>query len=176
MNYFFKQNLKSHKNSKSKFKKILKFEKYSQNVKNNKKNDFDGICLNNMILEDIKDQIHFTFANDKKIIKRNRNKKKEFKNLIFSEKLFNSVKNSKNKKENEKLLPPTEIEYLKTMPSSRLNKEKLDKKNENNSNLILLNLNNDIEKINYDIERSKYYKKTISKRMNFFFGKKNFKI
>ena len=181
IDYFFNHNLKIKKNSKSKFEKKTRIEKYSQKKMNNKKNDFDGVCLNNMILEDIKDQIQLSFLDDKKIFKRNRSKKKELKKFIFSEKLFNSVKNNKIKKENDKSLSSMQNKYLKTMPLSRISKEKKDKKNNEaneiddkkiNNNKILLYQYNEIDTINYDMERSNYYKKTISKRMNFFFGNK----
>ena len=63
MTYFNNNNIKFKNFSKSKNNKQLKIEKYSQKNRENKKSSFDGICLNNMILEDIKDQIKFSFNN-----------------------------------------------------------------------------------------------------------------
>ena len=171
--YFPRHKLKINKLNKSKNEKI-KTEKNSNSVCKNKKEEFDGICLNNMILEDIKGKIKFSLNDDKKII--HRNKSKNIKKYFFSE-LYNSDNNYYNKNENEKSIPPINKVYLKTTP---LNIKK-DKKEENtnkinNSNRNIFNLKqyNEKEKINYDIERSNYYKKTVSKRINLFFGTKKF--
>ena len=171
--YFPRYKLKINKLNKSKNEKI-KTEKNSNSVCKNKKEEFDGICLNNMILEDIKGKIKFSLNDDKKII--HRNKSKNIKKYFFSE-LYNSDNNYYNKNENEKSIPPINKVYLKTTP---LNIKK-DKKEENtnkinNSNRNIFNLKqyNEKEKINYDIERSNYYKKTVSKRINLFFGTKKF--
>ena len=143
--------------------KKLKIEKYSLKSIKDKKNDFDGICLNNMILEDIKEKIKFSFNNEKKINRRN--KSKNIKKYI----LFNTINDYNNKKENEKSVPSITEEYLKNKKVEKVNKN-------SNSDRNIFNLKQyyEKEKINYDIERSNYYKKTVSKRLNLFFGTKKF--
>ena len=173
---YFNNNIKIKNLSKPKNVK-LKIEKYLDK-NSNKKKEFDGVCLNNMILEDIKDQIKFSFK-DEKIMKRN--KEKKLKMFLFSDRFNMSIKKNRNKKDKDKELDKSlSLDYLKTTPlfKSKKDKEKLDKKtdinNKNNNYQRILMLKQSIEadKINYDIERNKYYKKTISKRLNLFFGKK----
>ena len=122
-----------------------------------------------MILEDIKEKIKFPINNgNKNIFKRNRNK--NIRKYILSE-IYNSDNNYKNKKESEKSIPTMSKDYLKTIT---IYKSKKDKKDESNRNIFNLKQYNEKEKINYDIERNNYYKKTVSKRINLFFGTKKF--
>jgi CRP-like cAMP-binding protein len=174
------------KNSKNKMKVKKKIENYSQNKnkKKMKKINFDGVCLNNMILEDIQEKIKFPIydynSKDKKTYIRN--KSKRLNKFIIYQRLYNSLKNNKaiNKMEPEKSISSLSEEYLKTVPI-KINREKAEKvikinrlKNKvNYRNKILgLKQNTELDKNNYDIERNNYYKKTISKRLNFFFGGK----
>ena len=173
---YFNNNFIKFKNfTNPKIEKKMKIEKYSKIE--NKKNNF--VCLNNMILEDIKDQIKFSFDDEKYII---RNKDKRLKMFLFSDKYNNSIIKIKKEKEKEKN-NSLSIEYLKTTPLFKSKKEKIDKNTEiknkiNNSKRILMlkqSFEIETDKINYDVERNNYYQKTISKRLNLFFGnKKNF--
>ena len=173
---YFNNNFIKFKNfTNPKIEKKMKIEKYSKIE--NKKNNF--VCLNNMILEDIKDQIKFSFDDEKYII---RNKDKRLKMFLFSDKYNNSIITIKKEKEKEKN-NSLSIEYLKTTPLFKSKKEKIDKNTEiknkiNNSKRILMlkqSFEIETDKINYDVERNNYYQKTISKRLNLFFGnKKNF--
>ena len=171
--YFNNSNIKFKNFSRQKFDKKLNVEKYSQKTIENKKNNFDGVCLNNMILEDIKDQLKFSFK-DEIYIKRNKDKK--LKKFLFSNK-YNSIKKTKKEKEKEKG-NSLSIEYLKTTPLFRSTKDKIGKKTEINNKInnykriLMLKQSIEADKINYDFERNKYYKKTISKRLNLFFGNK----
>ena len=165
---FSNHNHKINKLNKTKNKEI-KIDNNSQKNIKNKKKDFDGVCLSNMILEDIKEKIKFPINNgNKNIFKRNRNK--NIRKYILSE-IYNSDNNYKNKKESEKSIPTMSKDYLKTIT---IYKSKKDKKDESNRNIFNLKQYNEKEKINYDIERNNYYKKTVSKRINLFFGTKKF--
>ena len=177
MTYFNNHNhLKPDILNKFRKRKKEKLKINSEKEKNKKKKEFDGVCLNNMILEDIKEQIKFPLCQtfSKKIIfERNKNKKE--KSVPFSQKLYNSIKNNKYKYENNKSLPTLTDEYTKTLPSfttinCKGNKEKITEENNkrSNSNKLFFEEN----KIDYRRERSKYYIKTISKRLNYFFGNK----
>ena len=176
MGTYLNNNFKLKTFSSPKNDKKLIIETYLQKNRENKKNNFDGVCLNNMILEDIKDQLKFSF-NDEKIIKRN--KAQKFKMFLSSDKFENSIKKYQNKKTKEKETEKSlSLKYLKTTPLFKSKKDKIDKKTDINNNLdnykriLMLKQSIEADKINYDAERNKYYKKTISKRLNFFFGKK----
>ena len=168
---YFNNNSKFKKFTKSKNEK-LKIENYLQKNIETKKNNFDGVCLNNMILEDIKDHLKFTFKDDK-IIKRNKDKKLK---MFLSEKLINSKNKNNNKKDKEKETDNSlSLDNLKTTPLFKPKKDKVEINNKMNFYKRILMLKQSIEpdEINYDDERNKYYKKIISKRLNLFFGKKN---
>ena len=149
---------------KEKYDNKKKIEKYSHKSIKNKKKKFDGVCLNNMILEDIKEKIKFSFNNDNKIIRRNKSNK-------IKKHILCNTNNVNNKRENEKSIPLISEDYLKTIKKTE-NTNKVCNSDRNIFNLKQYNEKK--EKINYDIERNNYYKKTVSKRLNLFFGTKKF--
>ena len=165
--YFRNYNLSSNKYKKEKKQKI---ENYSEK---NKKNNFDAICLNNMILEDIKEQIKFPFLDKEKIFNRNTTKRRNI--LIISRKIYKSVKNKNIKKENENSFPSLSEEYFKTLPLFRSCKDTLDKKIETNNKIEnknkIFNLKQK-EETKYDIERNNYYMRNINRRIKLFYGNK----
>ena len=180
-------NFINNSNYKTNIKKLKeKIENYSQHKIKNKNKNFEGVCLNNMILEDIKEQIKFPiydYNNSKRKKLYMRNKSKRMNKLIISQKIYNALKENKDKVDTEKSLSSMSEEYLVSLPIFKVNKEKKNKKIETNNNSFknkvnyrnkILNIkqNSELDKIKYDIERNNYYKRNISKRLNFFFGNK----
>ena len=162
-------NLKSYSINKSKNIEKEKIEAYTQKDMNTKKNEFDGICLNNMILEDIKDHIKFPLyetPKEKRNIQRNHYFKT--KNMILSKRLYKSVKQNKYKYEITKSLPSLSENFLLNISLLKKIKDKKEKKNK--SKFSYNTLVNEANKTNYTIGRNNYYEKNISKRLNYFFG------
>ena len=147
-----------------------KIETYKEKTYNtNNKKEFDGICLNNMILEDIKDKIKlplYETPREKKIYRRNNNFIR--KNMIFIPKRFyNSVR--QNKFRNEIAFPSLSDTFLKGLTLFKKNKKK---EKINKTKLSYDKINNEVNKSNYGTGRNNYYEKNISKRLNYFFGNK----
>ena len=164
LNRYLKNKIRKHKKE--------KIEMYSQKEKNIKKKDFDGVCLNNMILEDIKEQIKFPLyesSSKKQIFAKNKNKRKKM--LLISQKLYNSIKN--NKYEYNNSLPSLQEEYIKSSKLFTIGIKNNKITETNNKKSFSNNLVVEEKKNNYRLERSKYYENTISKRLNYFFGNKN---
>ena len=192
INYFHK-NLtifKSNENDNNTNSKIQKntIDNSIKAFSTERKSNINGVCLNNLIWEDIKEQIKYPINNnsnefssrEKILFKRAKNKRK--KNWSI-QKFYEIIKNrdkDKEKIDSEKSLSLNIIsEDYKTLPVCKLNRIKKDKNIEANINKINYSdrLNNalhksDIDKLNYDIERNNYYKKIFRKRLKFLFEKK----
>ena len=189
---YFNNHKRIFKYNKSINNKKTKIENYYSDKKpiNNKRDNFDGICLNNLIWEDIKEQIKYPIFNDNEIINNEkysfRKIKKNRKRNILPIRYYkdDEENENKNKLENEKSLNLLSEEYmnLRTLPICKIIKKKKDKIIETNNNRMCYTdrinnkiqdgENDEIDRLNYDIERNNYYKNNISKRLNFIFRKK----
>ena len=196
INYFYK-NLTIFKNDNDNNNNIINNKNHKNTIDNNsikafateRKNNINGICLNKLIWEDIKDikeQISYPINNNsnevsskEKILFKNAQKKRK-KNWSI-QKFYEFIKNrEKDKNDNEKSLSLNLLtEDYKTLPVFKSNRIKRNKNIEANANKINYSdrFNNalhksDIDKLNYDIERNNYYKKIFRKRLKFLFKKK----
>ena len=154
-----------------------------------RKNNINGVCLNKLIWEDIKDikeQINYPIntntnevsSREKILFKKAQKKRKKNWSL---QKFYEIIKNrNKDKNDGEKSLSLNFLsEDYKTLPVCKSSRIKKDKNIEANINKINYSdrFNNilhksDIDKLNYDIERNNYYKKIFRKRLKFLFKKK----
>jgi hypothetical protein len=154
-----------------------------------RKSNINGICLNKLIWEDIKnikEQIKYPISNNdnvvsskEKILFKNAQKKRK-KNWSI-QKFYEFIKKRvKDKNDNEKSLSLNLLsEDYKTLPVCKSNRIKRDKNIEANANKINYSdrankvlHKSEIDKLNYDIERNNYYKKIFRKRLKFLFKKK----
>ncbi len=118
--------------SKKKVKAKQKIENYSQNKNKSKNQNFEGVCLNNLILEDIKEKIKFPIYEYNKSKEKKEfiiNKRKKSNKFIIYKTIYNSISNKKekNKLDNKESFSSISEEYLKTMPLLKMDKEKKDK-------------------------------------------------
>ena len=194
INYFYKnltifKNDNDNNNTNNKNQKNTNDNNSIKAFATERKSNINGICLNKLIWEDIKDikeQITYPIdsnANEisskEKILFKNAQKKRK-KNWSI-QKIYEFIKNRiKDKNDNEKSLSLNLLsEDYKTLSVCKSNRIKRHKNIEANANKINYSdrFNNglyksDIDKLNYDMERNNYYKKIFRKRLKFLFKKK----